>query len=177
MTLEPVFSWILALGGALLLTLAATQKLRRWRELAAIVENYRIVPATLAPVAATFVTLCELSGSLLLLLPATRSAGATAAALLFTAYAAAIALNLIRGRTHIDCGCVGASKRRSIGAWMVWRNGTLAAAAALTALPIGVRALSALDVFTIAGSLAALVLLYATFDQLGTTSSRTRTAS
>lgn len=177
MTLEPVFSWILALGCAVLLALAGAQKLRHWRDFVAIVANYRIVPASMAAAAATLVTLCELSGSLLLVLPATRALGATAATLLFTAYAAAIALNLVRGRTHIDCGCVGASKRRSIGKWMVWRNSALALAAALAALPVGTRELSALDVFTVGGSLAALALLYAAFDQIGATASGVGIAS
>lgn len=177
MTIDPVFSWILALGCALLLAAAAAHKLREGRDFIAVVENYRIVPASFAPIAAMFVVLSELSAAALLVFLETRAVGAAAAALLFMTYAGAIELNLIRGRTHIDCGCLGASKRRSIGKWMVWRNVALAMAAALAAVAPGSRTLSARDAVTICGSLAALALLYAAFDQLGSTASRTSTAS
>lgn len=175
--LEPVYSWILALGCALLLARAAAHKLEQRRELVAIVANYRIVPASWAAIVAVIVVICEISAALLLVNPTTRSLGAIMAAALFVTYAAAIALNLKRGRMHIDCGCVGASQRRAIGAWMVWRNGVLTVAAALAAMPIAERALSTLDLLTISGSIAVLALLYAAFDQLGAIVTRTRTAS
>lgn len=175
--LEPVYSWILALGCALLLARAAAHKLAQPREFVAIVANYRIVPAGLAAIAAVMVVLCEISAVLLLVYPAARSLGAIVAASLFMTYAAAIALNLKRGRTHIDCGCLGPSQRRSIGAWMIWRNAVLTIAAALSAAPAATRSLSALDVLTICGGVAVLALLYAAFDQLGATLIPTRTAS
>ena len=175
--LEPVYSWILALGCALLLARAAAHKLEQRRELVAIVANYRIVPAGWAAIAAIVVVLCEMASALLLLSPETRAFGAIMAASLFMTYAAAIALNLKRGRTHIDCGCVGPSQRRPIGAWMVWRNGVLTIAAALSAMSIAARTLSTSDVLTICGGVAVLALLYAAFDQLGAIATRTRTAS
>lgn len=175
--LEPVYSWIFALGCALLLARAAAHKLEQRRELVAIVANYRIVPSSWAAIVAVLVVVAEISAALLLVLPATRATGAVVAASLFITYAAAIALNLKRGRTHIDCGCVGPSQRRSIGAWMVWRNGVLAIAAALSATPVAARTLSTFDVLTVCGGVAALALAYATFDQLGAIVTRTRTAS
>jgi hypothetical protein len=175
--LEPVFSWILALGCALLLARAAAHKFQQRRELVAIVANYRIVPAAWAGIVAVAVVFCEISAALLLVYPATRSLGAIVAASLFMTYAGAIALNLKRGRTHIDCGCVGPSQRRSIGGWMVWRNGLLTLAAALSATPVAARPLVAFDALTICGGVAVLALLYAAFDQLGAIVTRTRTAS
>ena len=177
MTLEPAFTWIPALFCALLLARAAVHKLAQWREFVAVVQNYRIVPERIAGMAAAIVTGCELSASLLLLLPTTRTSGALVAAFLFVTYAGAIALNLRRGRASIDCGCVAASNRRPIGAWMVWRNLALASAAALAALPMNARALVTLDVLTIVAAIAALTLLYAAFDQLASTSSRTGVAT
>jgi hypothetical protein len=189
--LEPVFSWILALGCALLLARAAAHKLAQRRELVAIVANYRIVPASWAAVAAKYpfiptswaagaaviVVISEIAAAVLLVYPPTRALGASIAASLFITYAAAIAVNLKRGRTHIDCGCVGPSQRRSIGAWMVWRNGVLAIAAAASATPVAARALSMFDLLTICGGVAALALVYSAFDQLGAIVTRTRTAS
>lgn len=175
--LEPVYSWILALGCALLLARAAAHKLGQRRELVAIIANYRVVPARWAAIAAVAVVAAETSAALLLVYPATRPRGAIIAASLFITYAAAIAVNLRRGRIHIDCGCVAASQRRAIGAWMVWRNGALAIAAALSATPVAARTLSAFDALTICGGVAVLCLLYAAFDQLGAIVIRTRTAS
>jgi hypothetical protein len=176
-TLEPVLSWILALCCAVLLTWAAVHKLAQWRDFISVVDNYRIVHARLVSSAAAIVTTSELSASLLLLPPVTRPYGALAAALLFAAYAGVIALNLLRGRTSIDCGCATASKRRRIGAWMVWRNVVLAAAASLAAVPMSARNLSAPDVLSICASVTALALLYAAFDQLAATTSKTGLAS
>lgn len=176
-TLEPAFSWILALCCAVLLARAAVHKLLQWRDFILVVDNYRVVPARLAFSTATVVTMGELSASLLLLPPVTRPFGAFIAALLFATYAGVIALNLLRGRTSIDCGCATASKRRRIGAWMVWRNVVLAGAAGLATLPMAARALAALDVLTICSSVAALTLLYAAFDHLAATTSRTGLAS
>lgn len=175
--LEPVYSWILALGCALLLARAAAHKLEQRRELVAIVANYRIVPTGSAAIVAVVVVICEIAAALLLVYPATRSLGAIVAASLFMTYAAAIAINLKRGRTHIDCGCVGPSQRRAIGAWMVWRNGLLTIAAALSATPVAARTLATFDVLTICGGVAVLAFLYAAFDQLGAIVTRTRTAS
>lgn len=177
MTLDPVFSWIVAVDCALLLMSAVIQKVRRWPEFTAIVANYRVTPAATAPMAGALIAFGEGTASLLLLAPATRAIGAWAASALFLSYGAVIAVNLARGRTHIDCGCVGASKRRSIDQWMVWRNITLTVAAAVAALPTDARPLTMLDAFTVCGSVLAFALLYMAFDQLGAVTSRARIAT
>jgi hypothetical protein len=54
---------------------------------------------------------------------------ASLAALLFSLFAIAMAVNLARGRTYIDCGCFQSALRQSIDWRLVARNGGLAAMA------------------------------------------------
>jgi len=66
--------------------------------------------------------------------PLACGASAAGAALLL-AYAAAIAINLQRGRRDLACGCGGPHERRPIAAWMVWGNLLLAGLLGAVLLP------------------------------------------
>jgi len=101
-------------------------------------------------------------------LPATRSRGAMLAAVVLVVYAAALALNLRRGRNRIDCGCLGFGQADRIAWWMVARNLALTALALLAAFPVSSRALVALDGLTIGGSVALGAILYLTAARLAT---------
>jgi hypothetical protein len=127
--------------------------------------------------AAILIAAAELAAAALLAIPETRLAGAGVAAALFLTYASVIAINLARRRIHMDCGCVSAARRSSIGGWMVWRNVVLATAVLAAALPSAARELSLLDLITIGSCVATLALLYAAFDQLGATPAKAGTAS
>src|SRR3990170_4114641 len=86
---------------------------------------------------------------------------------LLAAYALAIAINLLRGRTRIDCGCLGFGRHDRIAWTMVARNLVLIALALALLLPASPRRLVAFDVLTISASLAAIALLVATLVRLG----------
>jgi uncharacterized membrane protein len=75
-------------------------------------------------------------------------------------------VNLHRGRTSIDCGCIGASSRRRIGPAMVVRNIVLSGIVLLAAWPQAERSLAALDLLTIAGATLVSALLYLVLDTL-----------
>jgi hypothetical protein len=92
---------------------------------------------------------------------------------LVPAVAVAIGVNLARGRTSIDCGCLGVGRRAPISRWMVGRNVVLAAVVLLAALPRGARELAALDIVTIVGALLSLAALYSAQSAL-TRAARTR---
>jgi methylamine dehydrogenase accessory protein MauD len=64
---------------------------------------------------------------------------------LLIAYAAALGVNLIRGRRELDCGCGMSGNRRPIAAWMVWRNLFVALALGIAVLPWAARPLDAAD--------------------------------
>ncbi len=164
--LDPAVSSIIALGVALLFGAAALHKLADWPRFRAALTDYRIVPAWLAPAAAVALVALESATAAMLPFAATRRTGAFLAAALLASYALAIGTNLLRGRTSIDCGCLGAGRRSRIGGWMVIRNSGVAAAALAAALPTTGRSLTSLDVVTIAGAVLCLAALYAAQDSL-----------
>jgi hypothetical protein len=171
--LDPTLYWIVTLGTALLFVAAAGHKLADWRRFRAALADYRLLPGQLVPAGAAAAVALEIATCVLLLLPALRAAGAVLAAALLALYAIAIGVNLARGRTSIDCGCLGVGRRAPISRWMVGRNVVLAAVVLLAALPRGARELAALDIVTIAGALLSLAALYSAQSAL-TRAARTR---
>lgn len=123
--------------------------------------DYRLLPERLTGVAAAMLTGAELAAVTLLLVPGFRTLGAATAALLLLCYSAAMAVNLRRGRTSIDCGCGGPGQ--SISWALVGRNLLLAGIAALAAAPVVARPLGAFDLVLMPTVLVAawLVLLVA----------------
>jgi hypothetical protein len=122
-----------AFMGALVIRLAlacifAQSALHALRDLAthtAIVKQYRLVPDALASFVAFLIPVTMLIAAVALLLPATASGAAGIGAALMVIFAAAIAVNLARGRDQIDCGCGGAPGQR-LSAGLVVRNVILA---------------------------------------------------
>ena len=168
MTIDPAVSWILALSLGLLLGSAGVHKLLDVGGFRSIVAGYRLVPPALEGPAALGVIAAELLAAVLVSVPATRSRGAALAAVVLVIYAAALALNLRRGRNRIDCGCLGFGQADRIAWWMVARNLGLTALALLAAFPVSSRALVALDGLTIGGSVTLGAILYLTAARLAT---------
>ena len=161
---DPVVQCALHAGFALLFALAARHK---WGDLAGfrrVLDDYALLPARTVHAAAAAVAALESGIALALLAPGTGPLPALAGAGLLVVYAAAIALNLWRGRGHIDCGC--GARDVTIGPELVLRNALLAALLALAALPAQPRALGALDALHVAAALAAAVLLYGASEQV-----------
>jgi len=166
-TLDPAMSWLLGLGIALLFGIAAGHKLADRERFLAVLGNYDLVPARLVPLAGMAIVAAEVGAALLLVLPPVRTLGAYLSVALLAAYALAIAINLLRGRTRIDCGCLGFGRHDRIAWTMVARNLVLIALALALLLPASPRRLVAFDVLTISASLAAIALLVATLVRLG----------
>jgi uncharacterized membrane protein YphA (DoxX/SURF4 family) len=164
--IDPVVSWIAALAMALLFASAVLHKLRDWPRFRGIVADYRVVPASLTTPAAAAVVLLEIAVVALLLGPGSRPAGGLAAGCLLIGYAVCIALNLHRGRTTLDCGCVAAGRRSRIHRGMVVRNLLLAASMLLVVVTPAHRNLTALDGLTVAAVTIVVALLYLASDTL-----------
>ena len=165
--MDPVFDLIIRAALGVLFVVAAWHKLRDPRRFAATLGEYRLLPAPFAPAAAACVVLAELGAVVALLL--WPRGGAAAAAALLAVYASAIAVNLARGRRHIDCGCAGPAARREISAWMVARNAVVAVAAlAAAVLPMEARELVWLDACTIVAATALLAACWSATDHLVT---------
>jgi len=164
--LDPVFGYLIVTSAALLLASAGGHKLRAFQRFKETLEAYRVLPSAVARRMAWLVPCLELTVAMGLLCEPTRRAAVLAAIGILIAYAAAIALNLARGRRDLDCGCGAAHDRRSIAAWMVWRNLLLASGLGLCALPWSARRLDLSDFLTLAGGLAVCVMLYSAIDRL-----------
>ena len=162
--MDPVLDFVLRATLALLFATAAWHKLRAPRAFAATLAEYRLLPAPLAPVAAALVVAAELA--IVIALMVARRAGLAGAAALLLVYAAAVAINLLRGRRHIDCGCAGPAARRPISGWLVARNVALAAVALAGLAPVASRGLVWVDAFTVVAATTALAACWTAADRL-----------
>jgi uncharacterized membrane protein YphA (DoxX/SURF4 family) len=107
---------------ALVFLTAAYGKFRHWSVLQGVVANYRLIPEVLvAPVAYLLPPVEALVGAALLLGLGSPWPELGAAALLLL-FAAGMAINLARGRRHIDCGCFQSALKQSLNWKLVIRN-------------------------------------------------------
>ncbi len=169
---DPVVLMLDRLALAALLLWAALHKLRDVRAFRAALANYALLPTAAIGAATAVVMAAELAlGAALLAGGGATLSGAAGAALLLSIYTAAIAVNLRRGRRHIDCGCTGATRRQQLSGYLVLRNlAIVAAAVALAALagtaPQQPRAMTWVDAATIGAGLITLALLYTAAETL-----------
>jgi hypothetical protein len=171
-TVDPALQLALRAFTALLFGAAALHKLRGADDFRAALAGYALLPASaVAPVAALLVG-CEAAIALGALLPGTAPLACLAGAGLIAGYGGAIAINLVRGRRAIDCGCGGPGGARPLRADLLLRNGAVAALLCVTALAPGPRPLVWLDAATVAGATATLALLYAALDVAGANAAR-----
>jgi hypothetical protein len=153
----------------LLLLSAAWHKLAARTQFTAALRGYRLLPESLVEPAAVLLPLFEVTLALAWLTGLARGVVAASTAGLLLLYAAAIAINLWRGRAGIDCGCGLGRARRGDGrlSWgLVARNALLATAAAAAALPVAPRDTGRLEPLVLVLAILAAVLLYAAASQL-----------
>jgi uncharacterized membrane protein len=158
--IDPVFSWTASASLALVFAASAIIKLIDLDEFRAAVENYRIIPESMAATAAIAVPILELAGAVGIMIPRIHFEAAMVLMLLLAVFTAAISINLFRGRLNVDCGCFGPALRQKLSWWLVARNLGMIAIAAIAIVPDG-RPLVALDVMTIIFGASTLVILYA----------------
>ncbi len=163
---DPALTWTLAIALAAIMAVSAAMKLTAMGEFAAALENYRLLPALLLTPVAWLIPALEAIAAAGLLIAATRAAACVLTAALVATFTTAVAINLARGRTEIDCGCFGPALRPTLSGWLIVRNAMLmAAAAAAAAAPRG-RPLLLADFVTIGCGAATLVVLYASMNYL-----------
>ena len=159
---DPAIDLTVRAALALLFLAAAAHKLRDRAAFRATFAEYRILPGAVSGI----LPLAELAVAVLLLVPAASAAGKSGAAALLFVYGAAVGVNLVRGRRHIDCGCTGPHARRPIGGGIVVRNALLAAAALAALVPVAPRPLEWVDALTVSGAVLTLAALYLATDRL-----------
>ncbi|MEJ2130160.1 MAG: MauE/DoxX family redox-associated membrane protein [Gammaproteobacteria bacterium] len=157
--IDPVLVLVLSWCLGLLFLAAAADKVIDWRAFRSTLEEYQLVPRWgLVPVGVMVAVLEAISG-VGLLFSASRVVAAFMGAGLLVCYGLGIWINLLRGRVHIDCGCLG-GRESALSHWLVLRNVMLAIAALLCALPTVERSLSWVDVLSITGGVVSLAVLY-----------------
>jgi Methylamine utilisation protein MauE len=164
--LDPILVLVANLGVACLFLLACYGKLTGFVVFRATLADYELVPASLTGVVASAVIASEMAIGIGALVPFVARAAMLAAAALLLIYAAAIGINLARGRRDIDCGCTGPATRQLLSGWLLMRNAGLAGVALVGAAAQGERSLHAAD-FVLAGlALLGVASLYAAINQL-----------
>jgi hypothetical protein len=175
LAVDPVLSHALGAALSVVLISGAWQKLWEHEEFAATLENYRLLPATLVNGMAYLLPLVEGVAGVLLLFGATRLPAALLALALLLLVTSAVAINLARGDTEIDCGCgglAGAIGEQTISWGLVVRNLVVMAAIPWIAADSTTRDLVWMDYLTVAGATLALLFLYALVSQLLATQPR-----
>lgn len=163
---SPAMVWTSALVMAGIFLPSALSKLRAMDELEGIVADYRLLPEPFVRPVARVLPVAEILAGGLPLLPPTRALGAVLAIALFLLFAAAMAINLARGRTEIDCGCFIGRQKERIGWGLVARNLVLV----LLTLPLlsagGPALPGAVDLLTMSLAAGSLLALYAAYSRL-----------
>ncbi|MBU9161310.1 MauE/DoxX family redox-associated membrane protein [Burkholderia multivorans] len=114
MTIDPVLATSAQAGAAAVVLLGAVAKLRAPVAFRDALAGYRLLPDALVAPAALAIPLAEALGAAALLFRDTRTAAAIGLIALLLAFAAALAANILRGRTDIDCGCTGFAGVRAV---------------------------------------------------------------
>jgi uncharacterized membrane protein YphA (DoxX/SURF4 family) len=140
-------------------------KIRNYPQFYAELDAYQLLPGFLLPLCALLLPLLEGYCALTLLIQGWLPPSVVAATL-FALYGVAMAINLVRGREDIDCGCNTALVFRQSISWaLVVRNLVLTGMALLGLVPVVSRSLTALDIVTIACASVAITFVYISIEQ------------
>ena len=147
-SIDPIVDFALRGGLALILALAAMHKFNDRPTFEGQLGAYQLLPEAFVHAASRAIPLCELAVALCLLARSEHAAYLGAG--LFAIYAGAIAINLLRGRRDIDCGCGGTDGHQALHPALVIRNLVMALGAGAIILPQTMRVTDFSD-YAIAG--------------------------
>jgi uncharacterized membrane protein len=140
---------------ALVYLAAALGKMRHWAVFQGVLANYRLLPDPLVGSFAYVLPPFEALLGAALLFGVLSPWAEAAAAVLLLLFAAAMGINIMRGRRHIDCGCFQSALKQTLSWVLVARNGVLALLLGLAMLttraPADLR--TTLDGFLVGGVL------------------------
>ena len=109
-----VSAWLLAA----IFAVAVRHKIFSWVRFCASLQAYELVPESMTKLAAGLIILAELL-AIAGLVPV-YAFGFALASILLTVYLLAILINMLRGRSFIDCGC--GDEPTGLSNWLVLRN-------------------------------------------------------
>ncbi len=164
--IDPAIGLLLVAAVALLFASASAHKLKDLKRFDGIFTAYGFLTSLARWRLSRAIPALELAVAAGLLFDPSRAYAAGAGIALLVTYAAAIAVNLARGRRDLACGCGGPDEKRPIATWMVWRNILIAFALAVALAPWATRPLSLTDAVTVVFGVLTLALVYLCADQL-----------
>ena len=167
--IDPLIIKTLSIALGCLLLGAAWHKLIALQAFAAVVADYRLAPSFLSASVAHILPPLEMALGLAWILGMAMPLVAPATAAMLGIYTLAIAINLLRGRVHISCGCglgTGAHDDQQLSWVLVLRNLLLIAVSLLPMIESSGRVLGMIDGIMIAAALLASSLLYLGASQL-----------
>ena len=165
--IDPLINAVIALAFAAMFAASFMHKASDRAQFLEILRAYQVLPAPTVAPAAYVVMATELPLAISWLVPATRMIAVWGTMILLLAYTSAIAINLYRGRVHVDCGCgFGSGAVTFLSGRLLVRNMLLVAVCSATLLPTLVRDLGLSDFLALAAALPLVTLLYAGANQL-----------
>lgn len=167
--IDPVIDISIRFALALLFAGAAWHKASDVHRFEAVVRDYHLLPASWVSAVSRLLPLSEIVLALGLAYGPTAPVAACGASAVLLGYAAAIGLNIARGRRDIDCGCFASSSQAPLGLGLVARNLGLAGASLLTLIPERERPLVWIDWLTVSMALIVLSLLWLASQRLAQT--------
>ncbi|SAK71861.1 methylamine utilization protein MauE [Caballeronia hypogeia] len=168
--IDPVILMVCIASATIIALASAAPKWREPARFRASLAAFALLPSfAVMPLSLVFPAL-ETAGAIGLLFADTRVPAAIALIALFALFGVALAINVLRGHTDIDCGCSGfvtsARTPKSIGWWHVGRAFMLVALAALTLMPEAARALVWFDYLSAGACTLFAVAAWFTLDVL-----------
>ena len=165
--IDPLVVATIATGFSVLLAVAALHKISNVQDFFNVLRDYRVLPGALIVPAGYALAGVELTLAVAWLLPISRKLAAAVTILLLLTYSIAIGVNLLRGRTHIDCGCGIASQGETlISGRLLIRNMLLVLACCIPLAPSSNRELMIGDFAVVGVALVTWMLLFAAGNQL-----------
>jgi len=172
--LDPLVFRVIAAAFFLLLVAAGVHKLGDRLRFKGILAAYQILPINLVGPVSFIIPVFEIVLGLAWLAGWQIDLVSVATVGLLTAYAMAMGINLVRGRTYIDCGCGFSSTKarrdesgiQQLSVWLVYRNIVLIVLALAAGAGVAERGLGLLDYFAFVAAILALVFVYSAFHQL-----------
>lgn len=162
--IDPLTVLVLSTSLGLLFFTAAKHKLNSPGRFTAQLAAYELVPPAILPGLSRAIPVAEMAVVFLILVPITRPWAGVLAGGLLASYTVAMAINLLRGRDDIDCGCGGQPQMLSY--WLLLRNAALIIGCLLLVIPGTDRALVWVDFILLTLMIAALSCAYLLIEQL-----------
>ena len=167
--IDPLIARVIGFGFAVLFIGAAWHKLSAPERFAAILRDYQLLPAFLIRPLTFLIPAIEMTLVLGWISGLAPWITAMTSAVLLATYALAMAINIVRGRIYIDCGCgfgAAAGKEQALSASLVARNVLLIGVALMSLVSAIERDFGVADLLIGFATVLISILLYASSEQL-----------